>query len=195
MLTVSTAVRTGCSSWRGRPCVVSFTSSVGLITGSADLIHACVWCSLIDRRTKAAAFCSRPNVYSWRSLHAPIVHVSSNCWSCVREVDGVEASHLHLQNLWTFYPLRAFITISLQWCAKTETGYLVLKTEPNRTEFEKFKPTQPYHLWRHNLGSRWNLQKMAGENFSIGALYNITKYQHNPIKTVGRDSFLSPKNP
>ena len=51
------------------------------------------------------------------------------------------------------------------------------------------------HLWRHNLGSRWKLQKMAGQNFSIGAFYNITKKQYNPIKTVGRDSFLSPKNP
>jgi len=26
---------------------------------------------------------------------------------------------------------------------------------------------------------------MAPENFSIGAFYNITKNQHNPIKTVG----------
>jgi len=48
---------------------------------------------------------------------------------------------------------------------------------------------------RHNLGSRWKLQKVAGENFSIGALYNITKNQDNPIKAVGRDSFLSPKTP
>ena len=38
------------------------------------------------------------------------------------------------------------------------------------------------------------IAKMARENFSIGA-YNITKYQDNPIKTVGRDSFLSPKTP
>jgi len=51
------------------------------------------------------------------------------------------------------------------------------------------------HLWRHNLGSRWKLQKMARANFNIGAFYNITKNQHNPIKTVGRDSFLSPKTP
>jgi len=36
---------------------------------------------------------------------------------------------------------------------------------------------------------------MARENFSIGAFYNITKNQHNPIKAVGRDSFLSPKTP
>jgi len=36
-------------------------------------------------------------------------------------------------------------------------------------------------------------KKMARENFSIGAFYNITKHQDNPIKTVGRDSFLSPK--
>jgi len=34
---------------------------------------------------------------------------------------------------------------------------------------------------------------MARENFNIGAFYNITKNQDNPIKTVGRDSFLSPK--
>jgi len=34
-------------------------------------------------------------------------------------------------------------------------------------------------------------KKMARENFSIRALYNITKNQHNPIKTVGRD--LSPE--
>ena len=51
------------------------------------------------------------------------------------------------------------------------------------------------HLWRHNLGSRWKLQKMTRENFSIGAFYNITKNQDNPIKTVGRDSFLSPNTP
>jgi len=36
---------------------------------------------------------------------------------------------------------------------------------------------------------------MAQENFSIGAFYNITKNQDNPIKTVGQDSFLSPKTP
>ena len=40
-----------------------------------------------------------------------------------------------------------------------------------------------------------NCKKMARENFSIGALYNINKNQHNPIKTVGRDSFLNPKTP
>jgi len=36
---------------------------------------------------------------------------------------------------------------------------------------------------------------MARENFGIGAFYNITKNQDNPIKIVGRDSFLSPKTP
>jgi len=51
------------------------------------------------------------------------------------------------------------------------------------------------HLWRRNLGSRRKLQKMAQENLSIGAFYNITKNQDNAIKTVGWDSFLSPKNP
>jgi len=36
---------------------------------------------------------------------------------------------------------------------------------------------------------------MDRENFSIGAFYNITKNQDNPIKTVGRDSFLSLETP
>jgi len=36
---------------------------------------------------------------------------------------------------------------------------------------------------------------MARENVRIGAFYNITKNQDNPIKTVGRDGFLSPKTP
>ena len=34
---------------------------------------------------------------------------------------------------------------------------------------------------------------MAWQNFSISAFYNTTKNQDNPIKTVGRDSFLSLK--
>jgi len=40
-----------------------------------------------------------------------------------------------------------------------------------------------------------NCKKMARENFSIGAFYNITKNQDNPIKTIGGDSILSPKTP
>jgi len=40
-----------------------------------------------------------------------------------------------------------------------------------------------------------NCKKMARENFSIDAFYNIIKNQDNPIKTVGRYSFLSPKTP
>jgi len=38
-----------------------------------------------------------------------------------------------------------------------------------------------------------NYKKMARKNFSIGAFYNITKIQDNPIKTVGQDCFLSPQ--
>jgi len=40
-----------------------------------------------------------------------------------------------------------------------------------------------------------NCKKMARENFSIGAFNNISKNQDNAIKTVGRDSFLSPQTP
>jgi len=38
-------------------------------------------------------------------------------------------------------------------------------------------------------------KKMDRKNFSIDAFYNITKNQDNPTKTVGRDSFSSPKTP
>jgi len=40
-----------------------------------------------------------------------------------------------------------------------------------------------------------NCKKMARENFSIGAFYNMTKNPDNLIKTVGRDNFLSPQTP
>jgi len=40
-----------------------------------------------------------------------------------------------------------------------------------------------------------NCKKWLERIFSIGVFYNITKNQDNPIKTVGRDSFLSPKTP
>jgi len=39
------------------------------------------------------------------------------------------------------------------------------------------------------------IAKNGSREFYIGAFYNITKNQDNLIKTVGRDIFLSPKNP
>ena len=38
------------------------------------------------------------------------------------------------------------------------------------------------------------LAKNGSRNFSIGAFYNITKNQDNPIKAVGRE-FFEPKTP
>ena len=35
------------------------------------------------------------------------------------------------------------------------------------------------------------IEKMAPQNFSIGAFYNITKNEDNPIKTVGLDSLVT----
>jgi len=35
---------------------------------------------------------------------------------------------------------------------------------------------------------------MTRENLSIGAFYNITKNQDNPIKTVRQDTFFEPQN-
>jgi len=68
-----------------------------------------------------------------------------------------------------------------------------LANDENRIALRQLLQNRKWcHLWRHNLGSRWKLQKMA---FSIGAFYNIAKNQDNPIKTVGPDSVLSPKTP
>ena len=39
------------------------------------------------------------------------------------------------------------------------------------------------------------IAKNGWREFSYCAFYNITKNQDNPIKAVGRDSFLSPKTP
>jgi len=61
--------------------------------------------------------------------------------------------------------------------------------------YDNFCKTGNCVIYPHNLGSRWKLQKMAQENFSIDVFYNITKNQDNAIKTVGQDSFLSPKTP
>ena len=91
--------------------------------------------------------------------------------------------------------VHANLPVKLAW---QTSGYATMvhgrECNPHRptTTFANLEITS---LWRHNLGSRWKLQKMAWENFSIGALYNITKNQDNPIKTVGRDSFLSRKPP
>ena len=40
-----------------------------------------------------------------------------------------------------------------------------------------------------------NCKKWLERKFRIGEFYNIAKNIDNPIKTVGRDSFLSPKTP
>ena len=70
-----------------------------------------------------------------------------------------------------------------------------LSNGKNRIALQLLQNQKWRHWWRHNFGSRRKLQKMACEKCSIGAFYNITKNQDNPIKTVGRDSFLSPKTP
>jgi len=68
------------------------------------------------------------------------------------------------------------------------TPWAIQWWKPHRCTITFEKPE--IKKWRHNLGSRWKLQKMARENFSIGAFYNKTKNQDNPIKTVGWDVFL-----
>jgi len=63
------------------------------------------------------------------------------------EVDAVKASTASdpLDVLPTTCALKNFIVVLCenQNQKKNETGYFRLKTEPNRTEFEKSKPTQP----------------------------------------------------
>jgi len=66
----------------------------------------------------------------------------------------------------------------------------------NASLYDNFCKTENYVIYDVIIRVQdGNCKKVAPENFSIGAFYNITKTQDNPIKTVGRDSFLSPKTP
>jgi len=122
------------------------------------------WISYIQYSLAATLRVSRPGVQSTRSLWR---HWWRHNWETIRDREK-RRPHPPWNPL--SYPM-----------VKTASLY-------NNLQNRKLR-----HLWRHNLGSRWKLQKMARENFIIGAFYNITKSQDNPIKTIGRDSFLSPK--
>jgi len=62
--------------------------------------------------------------------------------------------------------------------------------------YDNLSKTGNYVIYDVIIGVQYtNCKKMARENFSIGAFYNITKNQDNSVKTVGRDSFLSPQTP
>jgi len=100
---------------------------------------------------------------------------------CLRYISPTCKSYIPLDQ-WSNYELAA----TLRWFTAGGAIRIALR--------QLLQNWKLRHLWRHNLGSRWKLQKMARQNFSIGASYNITKNQHSPIKTVGRD-FLSPKTP
>jgi len=66
----------------------------------------------------------------------------------------------------------------------------------NASLYDNFCKTRNYVIYDVIIWIQdGNCQKMARESFSIGAFYIITKNRDNPIKTVGRDSFLSPKTP
>ena len=98
----------------------------------------------------------------------------------------------------------ANLEITSLWCHNSETirdrekrrTPRAMKTSElsngeNRIALQQLLQNRKWRQWwRHYMGSRWKLQKMARDNFSIGDFYNITKNQDNPIKTVGRDSFF-----
>jgi len=74
-----------------------------------------------------------------------------------------------------------------------------LSNGENRIALLQFCKTRNYVIydviiWVQDVNCKMQ-KKMARENFSIGAFYNLTKNQDNPIKTVGQDSFLSLKTP
>jgi len=61
--------------------------------------------------------------------------------------------------------------------------------------YENFCKTGNYVIYEVIIWVQDGNCKKWLESFSIGTFYNITKNQDNAIKTVGRDSFLSPKTP
>ena len=126
--------------------LVAFMSSVGLITGSAISFTPCAWCSLIGRRTNAAVFCSRPNVYSWRSLTRRlctlVVTADLRAWSrwckSSRSTPSYPSDILPAACVYN-----NFIAVMFKnWNRKkNETGYLGLK--PNRLEPNLKNPNRP----------------------------------------------------
>jgi len=56
--------------------------------------------------------------------------------------------------------------------------------------YDNFWKTANYVIYDVIIWFKMEIAKMTQENFSIGAFYNITKNQDNPMKTVGRDSFF-----
>jgi len=55
--------------------------------------------------------------------------------------------------------------------------------------YDKFCKTGNYVIYEVIIWVQDANCKNGSREFYIGALYNITKNQDNPIKTVGRDSF------
>ena len=119
-------------------------------------------------------------------------------WGCNPHRSTTTLANLEITSLWRHWWRHNLVTIRDREKRRPPRPMKssVLSNDENRIALQQLLQNRKWrHLWRHNLGSRWILQKMARENFSIGAFYNITKNQHNPIKTVGRDSFLSLKTP
>jgi len=56
--------------------------------------------------------------------------------------------------------------------------------------YDNFCNTGNYVIYDVIIWFKMEIAKKGQENFSIGAFYNITKNQDNPIKTVGQDSFF-----
>jgi len=144
----------------------------------------------VTDRFSSSELCDRLGIDDITSGYATMVHGRGcNMHRCTTTLANVEITPLWRHNLETIRdrqkrrPLRRMKSSEL---SNGENCIALRQLLENR----KLR-----HWWRHNLGSRWKLQKIARDNFSIHALYNITKNQYNPIKTVGWDSFLSPKIP
>jgi len=66
---------------------------------------------------------------------------------------------------------------------KTETGYSSLKTEPNRAEYEKSKPTQPYL----KVLTVPQLMQVADSKFQL----SITLFENAYFLTFSLNLFLN----
>jgi len=115
--------------------------------------------------------CRRFKVTYWPDVYSPVIDVSSrpNCWSSMREVDGVKA-YTASDPLDVLPTACAPSLRTLQWCAKTETEKnrnLVLEIE-NRTESNQIwkiqtdpalvkKPKVFITCWESQHECRYNL--------------------------------------
>jgi len=128
-----------------------------------------------------ASFPSNPSQQMDRTIgYATMVHGwGCNPYRCTTTFANVEITSLWRHNSETIRDRQKRIPPRAMKSSELSNGV-------NRIALQQL-------LQNRKFGFKMEIAKNGSREFYIGALYNIAKNQHNPIKTVGRDSFWAPK--